>query len=136
MAEYSLTTPTVVAVGSAVPYDNVIINGCCNITHRAGSGIIKVKGGTCCHPNKYTVRFHGLVLGVAGPIQLGIYLDGELLPESLTAVVPEATADVWGIDTETQLLAVGDYESISVRVVAGAPLTVDRASIIVTKEVA
>lgn len=136
MAEFSLITPTAVAVGSAVPYNNVICKGCCNIKHRNGSGIINVKGGSCCHPNKYTVHFHANVTGVAGAIQLGIFLDGELLPETLMSVVGAAATDVLSVDAVTQLCSTCDCENISVRVITGDTVTVNTANIIVEKEVA
>ena len=136
MAEYSLTIPTAVAVGEAVPFNNVIRKGCCNIRHRAGSGIITVKGGTCCHPNLYRVYFHATVTGVAGTIQLGIFLDGELLPETLMSVVPAAATGVWSVDAMTEIYSEGANDTISVRVVEGDTVTVNSASIIVDKEVA
>lgn len=136
MAEYSLTVPTAVAVGATVPYNNVIVNGCCNIKHRAGSGIVTVKGGSCCKPNVYKVNFHANVTGVAGAIQLGIFQDGELLPETLMSVVPAAATDVWSVSAETGVNATCCCESLSVRVITGATVTVNTADIIVQKECA
>lgn len=136
MAEYVLTTPTLVAVGSAVPYNGEICKGCCCIRHRTGAGTIKVKGGTCCHPNRYHVSFHGNVTGVAGAIQLGIYLDGELLPETLMSVVPAAATDVLSLGATTEICVDGCCASISVRVIEGDTVTVNTANIIVHKEVA
>ena len=79
MAEYVLTTPTEVAVGAAVPYNQTIVPGCCDIRHRS-PGVITIKGSGCCKcPKKYKVNFHAVVTGVIGAMQLGIYLDGELL---------------------------------------------------------
>lgn len=135
MAEYSLTTPTIVPVGTAVPYNNTIVKGCCNIKHRAGSGLIKIRGGSCCNPAKYRVYFHGNVTNVIGIITLGIYVDGELLPETQMSLVAAAAANVLSVSAETQILA-DCAESISVRVIAGTDLTVNTANIIVEKEAA
>lgn len=135
MAEYSLTTPTLVAVGSSVPYNNAIIPSCACIRHRAGSGIVKVKGGGCCHPNKYLIMFHGNVTGVAGSVQLGIYVDGELLPETLMSAFLAAATNVVSVDASTEILAEGD-STITVRVITGDTVTVNTADIIVHKEVA
>lgn len=134
MAEYSLTTATPVAVGSAIPYNNTIVPGCCNIRHRIGSGAIKVKGGSCCRPNRYLVQFHGNITGVTGFSQLGIYLDGELLPETQMYVVAAAATDILSVDSATEILVDGCYSAISVRVIAGTGATMNTANIIVHKE--
>lgn len=134
MAEYSLITPLLVPVNGTIPYNNVICRGCCNIRHRAGSGIIKLKGGTCCNPNKYHVQFHANVTGVAGAIQLGIYLDGELLLETLMSVVAAAATDVLSVDATTEICIDGCCSNVSVRVITGDTVTVNTANIIVHKE--
>lgn len=133
MAEYIRTTSIAVPVGSAVTYTDTVKKGCCNIRHRAGSGLITVKGGSCCNPNTYRVTFHGNVRGVQGAMQLGIYLDGELLPETLMSVYGTGTTPVYSVDATTEILVCGCCANISVRVIEGA-LTVDTAAIIVDKE--
>lgn len=137
MAEYSLTNPTAVAVNGNVPFDNVIHKGCCCIRHRAGSGIFRLKGGTCCNPAKYRVRFNASVVGVAGAIRLAIYQDGEQLAETTMSVVPAAATDIWSVSTDTEINAdMGGYSTISVRVVAGDTVTVNTANITIEREVA
>jgi len=136
MAEYSLITPLAVPEGGTVPYNNVICKGCCCIRHRAGSGIIKVKGGTCCNPNRYHVQFNANVTGVAGAIQLGLFLDGELLPETLMSVVAAAATDVLTVNTATEICVDGCCAAIAARVIEGETVTVNTANIIVHKEVA
>lgn len=136
MAEYVLTLPVAVPVGGSVPYTDTICKGCCNIRHRAGSGLIKLKGGTCCKPNRYHVQFHANVTGVAGAIQLGLFLDGELLPETLMSVVPAAATDVLSVDASTEVCLDVCCSTLSARVVTGATVTVNTANIIIHKEVA
>ena len=136
MAEYVLTTPTGVPVGGSVPYNSTIIKGCCNIKHRAGSGQVSVKGGTCCNPARYMVYFHGNVTGVAGAIQLALYLDGEILPETLMSVVPAAATDVWSVSAKTEFCVDCCCGTVSARVITGDTVTVNTANIIVKKEVA
>lgn len=138
MAEYSLITPLDIPVGGTVPYNNTIYGGCCNIRHRNGSGVVKVKGGTCCKPNRYHVQFHA---AVTGAIQMGLYLDGELLPETLMAIVSGADTNVYSLDAATEINVDGCFSTISARVIeagstAGEPLTINTANIIVHKEVA
>lgn len=136
MAEFVLTTPTEVAVGAAVPYNQTVVPGCCcEIRHRAASGVVLVRGSGCCKcPAKYSVSFHANVTGVAGAIQLGIFLDGELLPETLMSVVPAAATDVLSVDAETTVVADCGCQRISVRVITGDDVTVNTAALIVKKE--
>lgn len=134
MAEYALNVATPVAVGAAVPYNLVICPGNCNVMHRQGSGIVTVKGGSCCKPARYRVNFHANVTGVAGAIQLALYVDGEQLPETLMSVVPAATTGVWSVDAETEVCTMCDCTNISARVVTGATVTVNTADIIVDRE--
>lgn len=136
VAEYTLTTPTAVAEGNTVPYNNTVCSGGCCIRHRQGSGIVDIRGGNCCRPVKYRVSFHGVVSGVQGAIQLGMFLDGELLPETLMAVVPGGTTALWSVDTDTVICSECSCSAVSVRVIEGDPVTVNTASIIVEKEVA
>lgn len=133
MAEYSLTTPTAVPVGGAVPFNNTIIHGCCNIKHRNGSGTIKIKGGSCCKPNRYSVQFHGNITGVTNAATLGIYLDGELLPETAMNVVLPETTSVLSVDAATELEIDGCFSTVSVRVIAGTNAVMNTANIIVHK---
>lgn len=134
MAEYALTTNTVVTAGGTIPYNTTICKGCCNIKHREGSGVVKVKGGTCCKPNVYHIQFHGVVTNVTGAIQLGLYLDGELLPETRMAVVAAAPANVLSVDAATEVCIEGCCSAISARVILGTDVSVNAANIIVHKE--
>lgn len=134
MAEFVLTTPTEVAVGAAVPYNHTIVPGCCDIRHRS-PGVITIKGSGCCKcPKKYDVNFHAVVTGVAGAMQLGIYLDGELLPETFMSVNSGAAANEYSVDAATVIPADCGCQRISVRVITGDDVTVNTAAIIVNKE--
>lgn len=135
MAEYTLTTPTAVAVGASVPFNNTVIGGCCNIKHRAGSGIVTVRGGGCCkNPRRYRATFSANVTGVTGTIQLGLYLDGELLPETLMSVNAASATNVLTVNTATEIIADCDCQKITARNIAGTGLTVNTAALIVDRE--
>lgn len=136
MAEYALLTPTPVTVGSSIPFTTTLVNGCCNIRHRTGSANIRVKGGSFCKPNRYIIHFHGNVTGVTGEITLGIYLDGELIPESEMNVVAVAPANILSVNSVIEIDVEGCMQNISVRNIAGTGLTVNTANIIIHKEAA
>lgn len=136
MAEFALLSQTAVTVGSSIPFTTTIVKGCPCIRHRNGSANIRVKGGSCCKPNRYNIQFHGNVTGVTGQITLGIYLDGELIPESIMNVVAAAPANVLSVDSSTEIEVDGCMQNISVRNIAGTGLLVNTANIIVRREVA
>lgn len=134
MAQFALLTPTTVVAGATIPYNTTIIHGCCNIKHREGSGIVTVKGGTGCKPNVYKVNFHANVTGFTGQAQLGIYLDGELLPETVMSIYTGLATVIQSVDAETEIKADCCCDSISVRVIEGDDAVINTASIIVQKE--
>lgn len=134
MAEFALRTPTAVPVGSSVPFDTVLVCGCNCIRHRAGSGNIRVKGGSCCNPYVYKVNFHGNVTGFTGQFRAGIFLDGELLPETEMSIYTGLATVIQSIDAETEIKVDGCNSNISVRVIEGDDATFNTASIIVQRE--
>lgn len=138
MAEYALLTPLTIPNGGMVPYTTTICKGNCSIRHRNGSGTVKVKGGSCCNPNKYPVRFHANVTGATGDITLGLYLDGELLPETVMSLVSGSADYVQSVDSATEICVDGCWANISARVIVGGTggeLTFNTANMIVNKEV-
>lgn len=135
MAEYSLTTPTTFDENVPITFNNTIINGCCNIRHREGSGIINLRGGSCCKPARYLVYFGANVLGTQGLIQLGIFLNGEMLPETVMSVTSSGTTAINTVNAMTEIPLYIDGGSLSVRVITGGDITVNVANIIVKKEV-
>lgn len=132
MAQFIRTEPqTLAAVGDTITYTQR--NYCCNRSNRnrVGTGSVVVNGGgNCRNPVKYRINFHGNVTGVAGTIQLVIYQDNDMLPETLMSVVPAAAADVWSVNAETEICAYGCNSTISVRTLTPG-VTVNTASLIV-----
>lgn len=116
MAEYTLITPTPVDVNTPIPYNNVVCKGGCDITHRNGSGIINIKGGSSSKPKKFYVQFHGNITNVTGFSRLGIFLDGELLPETQMYVVAAAATDILSVDCATEICSTCSCSSLSVQI--------------------
>lgn len=130
------TTPqTLAAAGDAVVFNTNTQARCNpNIRHRIGSGIITVRGSGCaCNPARYRVSFHGNITGVAGQVQLGIYLNGELLPETVMSVFAAAASNVISVDDETEITADFGDSTISVRTLTPG-ITVNTASLIVERK--
>lgn len=130
------TTPqTLAAVGDAVVFPSNPNTRCnTSIRHRTGSGIITVKGSGCpCNPARYRVYFQGNITGTAALTQFGIYLNGELLPETVMSVVPAAAGNVLTINGDTEITADFGDSTITVRTLT-AGVTVNTASLIVERK--
>lgn len=134
MAEYALRIPTPVPVGASVPFDTVLVCGCDCVRHRTGSGNVTVKGGGCCKSNLYKINFHGNVTGFTGQFQAGIFLDGELLPETVMSIYTGLDTVIQSIDAETEIKVDCCCSNISVRVIEGDDAVFNTASIIVQRE--
>lgn len=117
---YTLRTATLVEAGSSIPLDS----GCHR--HRDGSGIIKLDRG------RHLVLVSAVVTGVATAIELGVYMDGELIPGTIMSVVPYGDTQVWTVNTAVEVYA-DCCDSISVRVITGDTVTVNSANVIVRK---
>lgn len=134
MAQFISTAPqTLASVGDSIVFNSTNTSCNCNIRHRDGSAIIRLKGnGCCCNRARYRVSFHGNVSGLASGIQFAIYIDGEQLPETLMSVVPAAATDVLSVDADTEIYVDCDCAVLSVKT-ATAGVTVDTASIIINR---
>lgn len=133
MAQFISTTPQeITTVGGSVAFNSTAVCGGCDVKHRNGSALIKVKGSGCCSRARYRVSFHGNITGTAALTQLALYQDGEILLESLMSVVPAAAADVWSVGNDTEVYVDCNCSTLSVRSLT-AGVTVNTASIIITR---
>ena len=81
-----------VAENQNVLFTDTVTNGNCSITHRAGSGLINLRGTTTQCRARYKVSFGGNIAvatgGTAGPISLALTIDGEPVAASIMTVTP------------------------------------------------
>lgn len=107
MAEYVSTATQTTAVGQNVLFtDSPNCGKNCNIMHRAGSGIVTLRGSnSCCNPAKYQVSFGGNIAvaedGTVGAISVAITLEGEPLYSATATVTPAAIGDFFNVYTST-----------------------------------
>lgn len=134
MAEFiSTTSQSLTNVGDSVTFNSTVVCGNCNIKHREGSGLIKIRGSeSCSNRARYRITFNANVSGIASNIQLAVYQDSEELNETLMSVVPATTTDVWSVNANTEIYVDCNCSTISVKTLT-AGITVDTASIIITK---
>ena len=88
-----------------VYFTNTVIYGNCNIIHRAGSGLVTLRGLTDQCRARYRITFTGNIAipagGTVGPIQLAIALNGEAIPATTMIVTPAAVDNYFNVHGDT-----------------------------------
>lgn len=94
-----------VNAGQNVYFTNTVICGNCNIIHRAGSGLVTLRGLTDQCRARYRVTFTGNIAvptgETAGPIQLAIALNGEAIPATTMIATPAAVNNYFNVHGDT-----------------------------------
>ena len=84
-----------------VLFTDVPICGNCSITHRAGSGLVTLRGVTNQCRARFKVTFGGNIAiptgGTVGAISVAIALDGGTIPASTMIVTPAAVEQYFRI---------------------------------------
>lgn len=139
MAEYIANTVQTVAVNQNVLFtDTVICNRNNSITHRAGSGLINLKGITCQCRARYRVSFGANIAIPAGgtiePISLVIAMDGEPVTSTTMIVTPSAVSEYFNVSSEILIDIPKDCCSqISIKNISSQSINVQNANIIIDR---
>lgn len=122
MAEFIYNEVQLVQPGAAAVLDTAI--GCNRgyVLHRAGSGILTLRGMTnnpCARFARYRVAFDGNIAvptgATPGEIQLALAIDGEVVPTSIAAATPTAADAYWNVNGFAIVdVPAGCYYTISV----------------------
>ena len=104
MAEYTYNEIQLVQPGAAALLNTAIGCNRGNVLHRAGSGILTLRGivnNPSARFARYRVAYDGNIAvptgGTAGEIQLALAIDGEVIPTSIAAATPTAVDTYWNI---------------------------------------
>lgn len=104
MAEFSYNEIQLIQPGAAAVLNTAI--GCNKgyVLHRAGSGILTIRGivnNPCAKFARYRVAFDGNIAVPAGTapgeIQLAIAIDGEVVPTSIATATPTVAEAYWNV---------------------------------------
>lgn len=104
MAEFVYNEIQLIQPGASALLNTAI--GCNRgmVLHRPGSGILTLRGivnNPCARFARYRVAYDGNVAvpegGTAGEIQLGLAIDGEVVPTSIAAATPTAVDAYWNV---------------------------------------
>lgn len=86
-----------VAAGQNVQFTNQVTSGSCSISHRAGSGLISLRGITNQCRARFKVSFGGNIGlptgGTVGAISLAIAVDGEPIATTTMTTTPAAVEE-------------------------------------------
>lgn len=149
MAEYSESAFQTVPANQNILYTNA--PDPCNkglIIHRDGSGIFTLKGfvpnnqcNCACNANnvaRYQVTYGANIQiptgGTVGEIQLGLAIDGEILPESIVRVTPAAIEQFQNVSRTVSVpVPRGCCENIAVENTSTQAIGVQEANIVFSR---
>jgi hypothetical protein len=121
-----------------VLFTDVPICGNCSITHRAGSGLVTLRGVTNQCRARFKVTFGGNIAiptgGTVEAISLAISLDGEAVGPTTMIVTPAAVEQFWNVYGAIFVeVPKGCCYSLSVQNISTQPIEVQNANLIVER---
>lgn len=127
-----------VAENQNVLFTETVVCGSCSITHREGSGLVRLKGLTNQCRARFKVSFGGNIAipadGTVEEISLAIAVDGEAVATTTMIVTPAAVEEFQNIFSAIYLdIPRGCCSQISVRNVSTQPIDVQNANLIVER---
>lgn len=134
MAEFINPIPQTVEINGNVVFIDTVVEPCCKVRHRNGSGIFTLKGG------RYLVSFDGNVAiptgETVGPITLALALNGEALQGGIMVVTPAAVEEFFNVSKLIYVdVPCNCCYTLSVKNIGATPITVDDANIVTIREV-
>lgn len=121
-----------------VLFTDVPICGNCSITHRAGSGLVTLRGVTNQCRARFKVTFGGNIAiptgGTVEAISLAISLDGEAVGPTTMIVTPAAVEQFWNVYGAIFVeVPKGCCYSLSVQNISTQPIEIQNANLIVER---
>lgn len=139
MAEFTATAVQTVAPNQVVLFTDVAVRGNNSIMHREGSGLVSLRGLTCCQPRaRFRVSFGGNIAiptgGTVGPISLAIAIDGEPVASTQMIVTPAAVEEFFNINRDVNIdVPAGCCAQVSVENTSSGDVLVQNANLIVER---
>lgn len=138
MAEFTNGGLQTVAENQNVVFTETPIAATKCITHRAGSGVVRLNGGTNQMRARYLVAFSGNIQiptgGTVEAISLGISLDGEVLQSTQMIVTPAAVENFFNVSAQVYVeTSCGCCVPVAVVNTSAQAIEVQNANLIVTR---
>lgn len=139
MAEFTGNALQLVSVGQNVVFNETPVCPTRCITHREGSGVVRLRGFTNQCKARYLVSFSGNIEiptgGVVGPISLAISVDGEPLQSAQMIVTPAAVLNFFNVSAQVYVdVPCGCCATVAVENTSTQAINVQNANLIVTRE--
>lgn len=127
-----------VAENQNVQFTDTVTCGSCSILHRAGSGLVTLKGNTQQCRARYKISFGGNIAipadGTVEEISLALSIDGEPIGATTMIVTPAAVEEFWNVFSAIFVdVPRGCCLSVSVRNTSTQPIDVQNANLIVER---
>ena len=121
-----------------VQFTDTVTCGSCSISHRAGSGLITLKGITNQCRARFKISFGGNIAlptgGTVGPISLAIAIDGEPIATTTMISTPAAVEEFNNIFGAIFIdIPRGCCSSVSVRNTSDQEIDVQNANLIIER---
>jgi hypothetical protein len=127
-----------VAAGANIQFTDEVVGGCNSILHRAGSGLITLRGITNQCRARFKVFFSGNIAiptgGTIEAIQLAIAVNGEAIASTTMIQTPAAVEEFSNIASAVYLdVPAGCCLSIAVKNTSEQAIEVQNANIIIER---
>ena len=139
MAEFTAVAQQTVAPNQVVLFTDVAVRGNNSIMHREGSGLVSLRGLTCCQPRaRFKVSFGGNIAiptgGTVDAISVAFAIDGEPVASSNMIVTPAAVEEFFNVSREMNIdVPAGCCVQVSVENTSGDDILVENANLIVER---
>lgn len=139
MAEYTAVALQTVAAGADVALTETSVNGSNCITHREGSGIVKLRGITNQCRARFLVSYSGNIQiptgGTVGEISLALAVDGEPLQSARMIVTPAAVENFFNISSQAYIdVPRGCCSTVAVQNTSTQAIEVQNSNLIAVRE--
>ena len=137
MAEYTAVALQTVAAG--VAFTETAVNGSNCITHREGSGIVKLRGITNQCRARFLVSYSGNIQiptgGAVGEISIALSVDGEPLQSAKMIVTPAATQNLQNVSSQAYIdVPRGCCSIVSVMNTSSQAVDVQNSNLIIIRQ--
>lgn len=139
MAEFTAVAQQTVAPNQVVLFTDVAVRGNNSIMHREGSGLVSLRGLTCCQPRaRFKVSFGGNIAiptgGTVDAISVAFAIDGEPVASSNMIVTPAAVEEFFNVSREMNIdVPAGCCVQVSVENTSEDDILVENANLIVER---
>lgn len=137
MAEYITELNQTVTAGNNVLFANSVFCRNCNILHRDGSGLFKLKG-VSNSKSRFKISFNGNLAittgGTIGAVSLAVANDGETLTGTTMTVTPAAASEYFNVACSTFIdIPCGCCSTIAIKNITNQSVEVQNANLLIER---